>query len=160
MPAQESLLPSSTFIDSSTKQRYYNFFSRHIKNFEVHLDDEQMKPLAQTAITWLIAQTRDTSKFPLIAEENMNLGFAYNLLGLKAYGIALSISGLAINATLLIFIHNKFLILAPELIIVSIILDIIFLLLWILLITKKLVIDCGRKYARALLAACDSPDLS
>lgn len=35
MPAQEFLLPSNTYIDSITKQRYYDFLTRNLPGFTV-----------------------------------------------------------------------------------------------------------------------------
>ena len=83
MPAQEFLLPSNTYIDSITKQRYYDFLTRNLPGFTVLKTDAEMKPLVSTAVTWLITQTRSENDFPLIYEENINFGISYNLLGLK-----------------------------------------------------------------------------
>lgn len=50
-----------------------------------------MKAHSESAIKWLISQTRNSTEFPLITEENTNLGFAYNLLGMKPLGIVICI---------------------------------------------------------------------
>lgn len=156
LPAQESLLLSSHQIDSITKQRYYKFFSEHMNDFKVCENDSEMIPYASSAVTWLISKTRDCTKFPLIAEENANFGFAYNLLGLKPYGIVVSCIGIIFNL-ILIFLHfSKLIYVDLTLLIASLIINLLFLLLWIFIITKSLVISAGKKYARALLSACDS----
>lgn len=160
LPAQESLLPSSSWIDSNTKQRYYSFLSEHVSGFEIYQKDSEMKASASTAVTWLIAQTRNTTNFPLIAEENINFGFSYNLLGLKPYGIILSVLGLIANGIMFLLCRQNILTLKMEPLLFSSIIDILFLLLWIFIITKNLVISSGKKYARALLSACDSPYLN
>ena len=110
-----------------------------------------MTPYVSSAVTWLISQTRDSSKFPLITEENINFGFTYNLLGLKPYGIVLSIVGIIINLMLLYPYFPNFTNCSK--IMACLIVN---LLLWIFVITQQLVISAGRKYARALLSACDS----
>ena len=81
LPAQEYLLPSNRQLDRITKNRYYKFLTEHMDDFKVFDSEDEMKPYASTAVTWLIAKTRNASKFPLVAEENTNFGFAYNLLG-------------------------------------------------------------------------------
>ena len=159
LPAQEFLLPSSRQIDIVTKERYYNFFSEHIDGFKTSNDDKEMLPYVSTAVTWLISKTRDSTKFPLIAEENANFGFTYNLLGLKPFGIAISCIGVIFNSILmyLYFAHSVFVDL--KILLSGLVIHLLFLLLWIFIITKSLVISVGKKYARALLSACDSGNI-
>lgn len=159
LPAQEALLPSSSWLDCKTKQRYYSFLSEHVSGFEQHERDSEMTIPTSTAVTWLIAQTRNNTNFPLIAEENINFGFSYNLLGLKPYGLLISFLGLISNGTLFYLYYKQILNIEPKPLIAGFIIDILFLLLWIFIVTKHLVISCGKNYARALLSACDSPHL-
>ena len=160
LPAQESLLPSNHQIDSITKQRYYNFFSENIDDFKIYESDSEMIPYVSSAVTWLISKTRDSTKFPLIAEENTNFGFTYNLLGLKPYGIIVSCIGIMFNLSLMFLCFFNFICVDLKLLIASLVINLLFLLLWIFIITKSLVISAGRKYARALLSACDSNNLN
>ena len=136
------------------QERYCTFFSNHIDSFHVSTDENDMKIQAEIATSWLISRTRDSSKFPLIEEENINLGFSYNLLGVKPFGIFISISLLILNLILLFLriytIKN----------IIGILSNILFIIIWISFINKKLVQNCGKKYARALLSACDSKELN
>lgn len=157
LPAQAYLLPSNNTIDAETKKRYYSFFIRHIDGFKIFETDEQMRPMVCTAVSWLISQTRDTEKFPLILEENTNLGFAYNLLGLKLHGILATIIGLVTNALLAIMDSRELLEIPFQSLVMGSIIHIIFLLFWVFIVTKALVITCGKNYARSLLSACDSP---
>ena len=121
------------------QERYCTFFSNHIDSFHVSTDENDMKIQAEIAISWLISRTRDSSKFPLIEEENINLGFSYNLLGVKPFGIFISISLLILNLILLFLriytIKN----------IIGILSNILFIIIWI---------------SRALLSACDSKELN
>ena len=159
LPAQEFLLPSSSKIDTVTKQRYYKFLSEHIDEFKISNNDTEMFPYVSTAVTWLISKTRDSRKFPLIAEENANFGFSYNLLGLKTYGITISCIGLIANAILMYLFFTNSISINISRILVGFVIHFLFLLLWIFIITKKLVVSSGQKYARALLSACDSNDI-
>lgn len=153
-PAQNALISNNTFINKHMQERYCTFFSNHIDSFHVSTDENDMKIQAEIAISWLISRTRDSSKFPLIEEENINLGFSYNLLGVKPFGIFISISLLILNLILLFLriytIKN----------IIGILSNILFIIIWISFINKKLVQNCGKKYARALLSACDSKELN
>lgn len=156
LPAQEYLLPSNSKIDSETKKRYYKFLSSHIDNFKICDNDDEMSPYVATAVTWLISKTRDVNKFPLIAEENANFGFSYNLLGLKPLGVTLSIFGIVITLILTVLCLENIISIKIDGILVSLVVHLIFLVLWIFVITKELVISSGCKYARALLSVCDS----
>lgn len=160
LPAQEYLLPSNQYIDYVTKKRYYKFFANHIEDFKISEKDSEMLPSVSTAVTWLIAKTRDSTKFPLIAEENTNFGFTYNLLGLKPYGIIVSCIGIIFNCVLLCPHFSNFICIDPKILISDSVINLLFLLLWIFITTKSLVISAGKNYARALLAACDSPILN
>jgi hypothetical protein len=159
LPAQEFLLLSNHQIDSITKQRYYKFFSKCIDDFKVCESDSEMIPYASSAVTWLISKTRDCAKFPLIAEENANFGFTYNLLGLKPYGVVVSCIGIIFNIALIFLHFFNFICIDFKIPIASLVINLLFLLLWIFVITKALVVSAGKKYARALLSACDSDNL-
>ena len=118
-----------------------------------------MIPYVSTAVTWLISKTRDSTKFPLIAEENANFGFSYNLLGLKTYGITVSCIGVISNIILMYLFFTDSISINISGILASFVIHLLFLLLWIFIITRKLVVSSGQKYARALLSACDSNDI-
>lgn len=160
LPAQTYLLPDDNHIDPITKNRYYLFFESHIPGFNVSNSSDEMHKQIQSAVSWLIAQTRDESQFPLIAEENMNLGFSYNLLGLKPLAIFLYIVLLLFDGILLLFESCSELILAHLNLGICTVITVFWLFLWVFIINKKLVLNCGKKYARALLSACDSPILN
>lgn len=156
LPAQKALLPSDTLIDDMTKQRYYSFLTLNLKSFKICESDKDMRVYSISAITWLIAQTRDATKFPLIAEENMNFGFACNMFGIKPIGIVLCIACLFFNASLIYFTSTEMIDISQLRVIISIAIDILFLSVWIWIINKRLVTISGTRYAKALLSACDT----
>lgn len=158
MPAQQYLLPSDNYIDSITKKRYHTFLSQKIQSFDISIIDENM---AATAVTWLIAQTRDATKFPLIAEENINFGVSYNLLGLKKSGLTLSFLGILINMIIYVVdVKNIVSVAIPyNILFIAIFINLLFFLFWVFLVNQNLVKNAGKKYGRALLSACDSPFL-
>lgn len=156
LPAQQYLLPADTTLDKFTKQRYYDFFKAHLVSFNVSNNEAEMKLQAESAIKWLIARTRNPVDFSLIAEENANLGFSYNLLSLKPCGILLSVFLLTLDTIIGRLTYTKIILLDLTSLILCIIISVLFLLIWIFLINKKLVYCSAKKYAHALLSACDS----
>lgn len=173
LPAQQYLLPNDKNIDKITKRRYYDFFKRNIAGWEMLEYDEHEnetsrskkeahnKDMANSAINWLIAQTRDSQKFYLVHEENMNLAASYNMLGLKLYAIFLNLALLVANIIVLYFSFHPNIIFTNEYssIIISTVINILFLSFWVAFVNDDLVKKSGRKYAKALLSCCDSPYL-
>lgn len=160
LPAQQYLMPSNSHLNKCVKERYYNFIKKHLADFTLSQNEDEMKEQADSAVTWLISQTRDTCKFPLIAEENINLGFAYNLLGIKPIGICICsilsfCNGIAIVAYFKLDLSYNL-----NLIIYCLISSLLCLIMWIFFINKSLVVSCAKKYAHALLSACDAPELN
>ena len=160
LPAQQYLLPSDTTLEKMTKDRYYRFFENKIEDFQVSSDDDEMKPMVETAVTWLIAKTRDVTQFSLINEENINFGTSYNLLGVKAYALGFAILNLGINIVSIVLKRKEILSLSYEVLISAAIITLLFIMIWCFIINKKLVKRCGRNYAKALLSACDSTILN
>lgn len=169
LPAQQYLLPNDENIDKITKRRYYNFFKQNITNWEMLEYDEDEtsrskkdahnKDMANSAINWLIAQTRDSQKFYLVHEENMNLAASYNMLGLKPYAILLNFALLLTN---LYFSFYPSVIFSSDYmsLIISTVVNLLFLAFWIAFVNDDLVKKSGHKYAKALLSCCDSPYLN
>ena len=156
LPAQQYLLPEDNTIDKYTKARYYAFFKSRLNGFEITDNATDMKAHSESAIKWLISQTRNSTEFPLITEENTNLGFAYNLLGMKPLGIVICIILIVFDALVMIASHCKDLTVDITLVLFCIIFTLLYLIIWFGVINKKLVKNCAKKYAFALLSACDS----
>lgn len=160
LPAQQYLMPNNNTLNNYVKERYYNFLKKHIANFTLSQNQEEMINQTDSAVKWLISQTRDSSKFPLIAEENMNLGLAYNLLGIKPAGIGICSLLLLFNSIVMITYYRLDVSVNLNPIICCQISIVLCLIMWVFFISKSLVISCSKKYAHALLSACDSPELN
>ncbi len=156
LPAQQYLLPEDTTLDRFTKGRYYKFLENHLECFKVTENKNEMRLQTESAVKWLIAKTRNATDFPLIAEENANLGFSYNLLGMKPYGILLCSFLLIVDIVIYILTYTKALSIDQISILFCSIFSLLFLLIWITVITPKIVQCNAKKYACALLSACDS----
>lgn len=161
LPAQQMLHPDDTTLDEITKKRYQYFFSSKIDGISFKSDTQNLDAVCNTSINWIISQTRDSNQFPVIKEELINFGFAKNLYGVKSLGIIVTITVIILD--MIIFFlqyHYKTYIFNNLNIVVSLILSFCILIMWIFIINKKWVIECGRNYAKALLSACDSPYLN
>ncbi len=80
--------------DAGTKAQYIGFVSGKIGGPAPTAKDEEADPVKCDAYyercgNWLRENTRDTKKFKLLFDENINYGYRRNLLGLKAPGLAI-----------------------------------------------------------------------
>jgi hypothetical protein len=94
-PTTQLLRHADQTLDPLTKMRYHAFLSRHIGVPFPTVAEEQHDPLAAdqryaAGAKWLLDQTRDTKKFPLLFKENIAYGFRRNALGLKPYALVVA----------------------------------------------------------------------
>jgi hypothetical protein len=122
-------------------------------------EQERADPLAADAvyeacIDYLLAHTRDQSKFRLVFEENVNYGFRRNLWGMKATAIAINVLAL-----LLLGVRAISGIGGPAPVdatwIAALILNAMLLAWWLIRIRPDWVRSGADAYARQLIAACD-----
>ncbi len=166
-PTTQVLRHSNTLIDSITKQRYHAALSKGIKIPFPNAEDEGRNPVAadeiyQSAVRWLIEQTRDAKKFDLILKENIAYGFHRNMLGLKpaAVGIAMLAlllvlldQGVVIGQTPFVNMHK--ITELSGLAILSLAVSCGLLVLWCVVFTKETVRRVAFAYAERLLQACE-----
>ncbi len=69
-------------------------------------DPEAADSLYDSAVQWLIPQTRSGGRFPLVFQENVNYGFRRNLWGLRPIGLAVAIGCLVVNASMVVTIRE------------------------------------------------------
>ena len=78
-------------LSSSDKGRYRAFLERSVPGLKLASPRQEQRSREQAddgyqgATTWLLAQTRDRSKFELLFRENMNYGFRRNLWALRGW---------------------------------------------------------------------------
>ena len=160
-PAQEMLLPSDCSLDDQTKLRYQNYLCTHLKDISFCGTENEIKKSSNTAIKWLVSRTRDAESFPLIYEENINFGFACNLYGMKSIGIiCCSVIVFAELAAIYLTVNGKITSLSLCNLLISAIITVLFLIMWVFMVTKNWVLESGRRYGYALLSACDSDMLN
>lgn len=161
-PSTIMLRYSDNEIDSVTKQRYHNFFKENVHGIELpsSSDHEKENPdfyeqQYNSAVKWLLENTRDYKKYDLLLQDNINYGFSRNMLGIKPFGIFFSIVACIINPYTLLVHNNHNLSQIPLKVWLSYLVYIIFLSLWIFFVKEKWVKSTAFAYARTLLATCE-----
>ncbi len=108
----------------------------------------------EACIDYLLAHTRDQSKFRLVFEENVSYGFRRNLWGMKAAAIAINLLAFVLMGMRVVTGNGG----PPSLDaswIVALILNAILLSWWLIRIRPGWVRSAADAYARQLIAACD-----
>ena len=105
-PSTQLLRITDGEINRLSKERYHNKLSK-ICPLSVAPDYENEKKVSSASdeiygawVKFLITQTRDTNKFPLLFKENTSYGFRRNLWALKKQGI-----GIIITLLIGIYLH-------------------------------------------------------
>lgn len=110
---------------------------------------------ARSAVDWLLEHSRISAGASLLLDENISYGFQRNLLGLKPFGIALSVTALVVHGLLLALAMPT-----GERLWLGVAICIpltIFLFGWVFLVTKGAVAEASLAYAQRLLAFCEAP---
>lgn len=143
-----------------TLDRYHRKLSNLIQDIslpspeEEKHDPEGADQIYDSCVDYLKTQTRDQERFRLVFTENVNYGFRRNLWGMKPIGLFLACFSIII---VLFQIHPNWA--NPgqvkPVVLVTLTLDVTFLLIWVLLITPAWVHTAAEAYARQLLSSCD-----
>lgn len=151
-------------LDKFTKERYLETLSTLLPDLIIpNQRQEEEKPIEADEVyescgKFLISKTRDTQKYNLLFNENINFGFRRNLWGMKA--IAISVAIICILILLGInFIQtgdNKFNIKPSGITIISILS--VYLIVWIFILNRKWVRIAGFAYAERLMESIDTID--
>src|SRR5271157_4065286 len=161
MPTTAWLRHRDANLDPVTKTRYRSFLLAHVPNLTLPTrEEEESAPdhadnCYRSATKWLLEYTRDTKKFPLVFEENINYGFARNCLATKPFALIVSILCLAAIG-LHIWLNPTITWYADSGILVSLGAALGAFALWASLVSEKWVKDASDTYTRALLAACEA----
>lgn len=163
---------SDSTIDPETKARYHRLLEALTgkplpTRGEELLDTEGCDHRYRAATTQLMEARRD-SKYKLVHAENASYGFRRNLLGLRPVGIAICLCAMLIAfiAWQVVVEGDGKLLLAmadwdrpvPMNLLVAFILDFVFALLWLLLVTPSFVRQAANEYALALFRTLDEPN--
>lgn len=166
-PSTQLLRHRDETIDKITKDRYHGALAKALNRPKPTVEDELRDAAAaddfyKAGTVWLISQTQDTKKHPMVFKEVKYYGFQRNMRGLKWIGT--SIAALTMIAGL---IHSKVLILQPFSVeigvlpsldvisVIPILVSLVMTLIWFMAITKASVKRSGFAYADRLLRSCD-----
>lgn len=157
-----------TRLNSVTKSRYHQFLQKNIPHFKLpSKDQEKQSPSAadeiyQAATDWLLSKTRDTTKFRLIFEENMNYGFRRNLYALKPAALFLDF---LLGAGVIVVMAMQEAFKADDVfqslteidshLYIAFAVVILHILAMVFVVTKTWVKTTADAYGQQLLAACD-----
>jgi len=148
-------------IDAITKARYHGRMSDLVKEAKPpSADEEAANPIAADGVytswsTYVRVNTRDTRKYALLFQENINYGYRRNVWGLRPTGIAVASVSLAGALAWLYFRYKSAGQISFELIIASVG-TLIWLLLWLFHFTADWVRVPADAYAERLVEAIDS----
>ena len=134
-------------INACTKKRYYRKLSLMDEGFSIFDTPTNSNEFKEAC--------NNTRENRLVQEENMLWGFYKNLLSLKIIGIIFSIIAIIILITISLPINMKEFFYS-SLNMGVLIIDISFVLFWILGVNKKIYTVLDEKYAYALLGALDT----
>lgn len=170
-PTTQLLRHRNSTIEGVTKRRYHSFLANKINVPFPNAEQESADPTSadeiyQSAVRWLLNQTRDTKQFNLLFKENITYGFRRNALGLKPLGIGISLISIlwvllsygVITCYGKYFINVAALKTLPEIAVVSLSSSILMLLVWTLFFTRASARTAAFTYAETLLRSCDVID--
>lgn len=146
-------------LDSSTKARRHAALSAREAGWTAPSpEEERADPSAADekydgAVTWLLEQTRDARRFPLVIKENIAYGFARNLRGLRPLGLIAAAATLAAVITVAAPYYWGS---VPWTIWAAGGVAATAITAWAFLVNDRAVRDAAEGYARALLGAIDN----
>lgn len=149
-------------LDPITKTRYFKFLEEKVPNLKMPtVQDEIDNPkLADdyyaSAVKWLLEHSRDTKKYKMLFDENVNYGFRRNTLAVKPIALIVLSVLLAVSIGSVYSHDDLYFEKIDTNTIAGLVLIVVFSVVWIFLVTKTWVKDGSDAYARALLATCEA----
>jgi len=160
-PTTTMLRWSDDCISTDTKRRYHKTL-RAAGVVLPSADDEANDPVAadakyESAGEWMLRKSRDTKKYPFVFTQNINYGFARNLLGLRPLGL----SAAAVCSLAQFSLAGWDLIQKSDVSVflgISIAISVAGTSFWLLAVRPGWVQSAAVAYSRALLEICDHVD--
>jgi hypothetical protein len=166
-PTTQLLRHSNSHFDEHTKARFHGVLSTGLGKAMPSAADENGNPrqadeLYRAATIWLIDQTRDSKRFPLVFKENVAFGFQRNALGMRWYGVTIAVVCLMIGllCTSVLSVDQPFLSLTAITEMgptgaLPLTVSAVMLFAWLFLLTEQGVKQAGFSYAERLIQGCD-----
>ncbi len=159
-PSTVLLRRGSQSLNRHTLARYHGRLRELLPDLRFPTEDEERdSPAAADEVyeacgDYLLSQTRDTTRFRLVFQENINFGFRRNLWAMKPAGILMNVAGMIITGSLL-FARTKPGRWPEPSLTLGFLLDGLMLSWWIGTIRPPWVKVAADAFARQLLASCD-----
>lgn len=161
-PSVQLLRHSNPAIDPHTKARYHGCLRAKAKVTLPTVEEEASNPSDadaryDSALQWLLQNTRDKKRFALLAEENATYGFRRNGYGIRWLGLALCALA-AVWAVGTAYFHPSLsfrLAIAQPNTIVQLALATVLSLVWVFYFRERMVRDAAFAYARELIRCCE-----
>ncbi|MPR37425.1 hypothetical protein [Salmonirosea aquatica] len=134
----------------------------HPVNVEVSESAENTNPAEtdeayESWVRFLISQTRDTAKYPLLFKENMNYGFRRNLWALKPFAIVIVVVSLIGSYFYYFRATGTFNpVLFPSSYLVNLIILLVALTFWLFIVSPRWVESIAYSYGQRLLETVES----
>ena len=113
-------------------------------------DPDRADARYDAAIGSLRARTRDTGKFGVLLQENMEYGFRRNSLGIRPYAVALAVACVAVSAVALVVRSTDWQQWA-----VAIVVGLAAIAYWLVVVKPSWVREAAEAYADRLLETVD-----
>lgn len=161
-PSVLALRHNNSLIDSAVKQRYHRILADKIADVVMPSQRSEADDLTfadaqyNVASEWLLSNTRDKTKYPLIFAENVNYGFRRNMYGLKKWAVILYQPILMLSIVLL---FEKWITPTKDfsaLDILSVFSSACLLFIWVFIINPDWVKETADDFSKQLYKACDS----
>ena len=160
MPSMQIFRHSDTTIDSISKANYHNKLAQLVDNTTTPTKEEEAAdPVATDRVYWawseyLRIHTRGCD-FPLVFKELTNYGFLRNLNGLRPLSIICIISGLCVIGLAHSGCFTWFSIKPTPFSILAVLVNLIFLILWVFTVREKWVRSIAFEYAKRLIESTE-----
>ena len=160
-PTTSMLRHRDTTLDQVTKHRYHQFFLNNIDNWSLPTieneieEPDQAEKYYESAIKWLLENTRDTKRYNLLFKENISYGFRRNCYGIKRYGVILSILSIALVSWSISCFNKTITLTSTVFSFAAIAFSLILLVWWVFVVNQTWVKDSANSFSIRLLAACD-----
>lgn len=146
------------------KKRYRDYLGLHVPGLQLASSEEEEKSPSRAdegyaqAISWLLTQTRNRERYPLIFEENVNYGFRRNVWALRTPAfvsecLALALIALHASAFWTGEIYST-LRSVPEIVWLGVLTVLLHASIFVFVIREQWVKVQAERYARQLLSAC------
>ncbi|MEP3346757.1 MAG: hypothetical protein ABJN34_08970 [Litoreibacter sp.] len=151
-PTTRFLLDDNSELDDQTRNRYLAHFSKNVPDWNLGEDPKQG---VESAVRWLLENTRDTSAYGLIFKENISYGFRRNCLGMKPIGSLISMI-CAIYWGTQLYIQLPALSETRPTDLIGLSVSAALVLWWLFVVGEEWVKEAGNSYAKALLGSIDT----